>query len=62
MNTHISAAMRSFTDARQGWLTVVRLPAYAPDLNPAEGGCSAEVRPGLSLWWAATGLPAEVLA
>ncbi len=54
--------MRSFTDARQGWLTVVRLPAYAPDLNPAEGGCSAEVRPGLSLWWAATGLPAEVLA
>ncbi|MGO9077531.1 MAG: transposase [Streptosporangiaceae bacterium] len=37
LNTHISAAMRSFTDARQGWLPVVRLPAYAPDLNPAEG-------------------------
>jgi hypothetical protein len=28
--------MRAFTDARGDWLTVVRLPAYAPDLNPAE--------------------------
>ena len=36
-NTHISAAMRTFTDAHRDWLTVVRLPAYAPDLNPAEG-------------------------
>jgi hypothetical protein len=37
LNTHISAAMRAFTDAHRDWLTVVRLPAYAPDLNPAEG-------------------------
>jgi len=37
LNTHVSAAMRTFTDAHQDWLTVVRLPAYAPDLNPAEG-------------------------
>jgi putative transposase len=37
LNTHGSAAMRTFTDAHQDWLTVVRLPAYAPDLNPAEG-------------------------
>ena len=29
--------MRAFTDAHDDWLTVVRLPAYAPDLNPAEG-------------------------
>jgi hypothetical protein len=29
--------MRTFTDAHRDWLTVVRLPAYAPDLNPAEG-------------------------
>ena len=29
--------MRAFTDAHCDWLTVVRLPAYAPDLNPAEG-------------------------
>ena len=38
LNTHVSAAMRAFTDAHQDWLTVVRLPAYAPDLNPAEMG------------------------
>jgi hypothetical protein len=37
LNTHISAVMRAFTDAHDDWLTVVRLPAYAPDLNPAEG-------------------------
>jgi putative transposase len=29
--------MRSFIDAHPGWLTVVRLPAYAPDLNLAAG-------------------------
>jgi transposase len=37
LNTHISAVMRTFTGAHRDWLTVVRLPAYAPDLNPAEG-------------------------
>jgi hypothetical protein len=37
LNTHVSAVMRTFTDARRDWLTVVQLPAYAPDLNPAEG-------------------------
>ena len=35
LNTHISAAMRELTAARD-WLHVIRLPAYAPDLNPAE--------------------------
>ena len=37
LNTHISATMRTFISAHPGWLTEVRLPAYAPDLNPAEG-------------------------
>jgi transposase len=37
LNTHIGAAMRTFTGAHRDWLTVVRRPAYAPDLNPAEG-------------------------
>lgn len=37
LNTHTSAAMRKFTGAHPDWLTVVQLPAYAPDLNPAEG-------------------------
>ena len=35
LNTHISAAMRELIAARD-WLHVIRLPAYAPDLNPAE--------------------------
>lgn len=37
LNTHISAAMREFVAAHHEWLTVVRLPAYAPELNPVEG-------------------------
>src|SRR5512144_831451 len=28
--------MRAFLDTHTGWLTVVQLPAYAPDLNAAE--------------------------
>ena len=36
LNTHVSAAMRVMVDARD-WLHVIRLPAYAPDLNPTEG-------------------------
>jgi hypothetical protein len=35
VNTHISVAMRELIAARD-WLHVIRLPAYAPDLNPAE--------------------------
>lgn len=35
LNTHISAAMRALIAARD-WLHVIRLPAYAPDLNPTE--------------------------
>jgi transposase len=29
--------MRGFTESHCDWLTVVQLPSYAPDLNPAEG-------------------------
>jgi putative transposase len=36
LNVHVSVRMRALIAARD-WLTVVRLPAYAPDLNPAEG-------------------------
>lgn len=35
LNTHVSAAMRELIAARD-WLRVIRLPAYAPDLNPVE--------------------------
>jgi hypothetical protein len=37
LNTHISAAMGVFISGHPGWLTEVRLPSYAPELNPAEG-------------------------
>lgn len=33
---HVDAAMRSLI-ATRSWLTVYRLPPYAPDLNPVEG-------------------------
>ncbi|WP_440072702.1 transposase [Streptosporangium sp. OZ121] len=33
---HLSRAMRIAIEARP-WLTVFQLPAYAPELNPAEG-------------------------
>jgi putative transposase len=36
LNTHVSAAMRHLI-ANRDWLHVIRLPAYAPDLNPTEG-------------------------
>ena len=41
LDTHRSRKMRAFTDAREDWLTVVQLPAYAPDLNAIEGAWSA---------------------
>jgi len=36
LNTHASKTMKHMIEQRS-WLTVVLLPAYAPDLNPAEG-------------------------
>jgi putative transposase len=35
LNTHRSAAMRELIASR-AWLRVIRLPAYAPELNPVE--------------------------
>ena len=37
LNTHISAVMGRFVSSHPDWLTEVRLPAYAPELNAAEG-------------------------
>lgn len=36
LNTHLAAGMRQYADEHD-WLTIVQLPSYAPDLNPAEG-------------------------
>ena len=41
LNTHVSAVMRPFVSSHPGWLTEVRLPAYAPELNAAEGAWAA---------------------
>jgi transposase len=41
LNTHVSAVMRAFVSSHPGWLTEVRLPAYAPELNAAEGAWAA---------------------
>jgi DDE superfamily endonuclease len=53
LNTHRSRKMRAFTEAREDWLTVVRLPAYAPDLNAVEGAWSV-MKSGLGNHTAAT--------
>jgi hypothetical protein len=36
LDTHVPATMKQLLAARP-WLTVFLLPAYAPELNPAEG-------------------------
>ncbi|WP_211349062.1 transposase [Micromonospora pisi] len=46
LDTHVSAAVRALIAARN-WLTVIRLPAYAPDLNPTEGAW-AHLKRGLA--------------
>ena len=40
LNTHRSATMRAFVQAHRDWLTVARLPADAPELNPVESAWS----------------------
>ena len=45
--------MRAFTEAREDWLTVIRLPGYAPDLNAVEGVWSV-MKAGLGNHSAAT--------
>src|SRR3954447_23637316 len=46
LNVHRSAAMRRFCEAHPDWLTVVQLPAYAPELNATEGVWAGQTRPG----------------
>ena len=53
LNTHRSKKMRQFTDARDEWLTIIHLPAYAPDLNAVEGAWSV-MKSGLGNHAAAT--------
>lgn len=36
LGAHTSRRMRTYLASRRAWLTVERLPAYAPELNPVE--------------------------
>ncbi|WP_323186146.1 hypothetical protein [Streptomyces sp. NBC_00047] len=36
LNTHLAAGLKQY-EAEHDWLTTVRLPSYAPDLNPRRG-------------------------
>lgn len=38
LNTHLSGVMRTLLQAHRDWLTVIQMPAYAPDLNPVAPG------------------------
>jgi transposase len=40
LNTHLSKKMHAFTTGHPDWLTVIQLPAYAPELNAVEGAWS----------------------
>ena len=37
LNVHLAPELASFAAENKAWLRVYRLPAYAPDMNPAEG-------------------------
>jgi hypothetical protein len=37
LSAHRSIRMRAWLDSQHDWLTMERLPAYAPELNPVEG-------------------------
>ncbi|MEU3045795.1 transposase [Streptomyces sp. NPDC006984] len=34
---HHAKLLREFCDRNSDWLTIIKLPPYAPDLNPVEG-------------------------
>ncbi len=37
LQAHRSREVQQYRDTNRGWLTIERLPAYAPELNPVEG-------------------------
>jgi len=37
LHAHRSLETRAYVESQRAWLTVHRLPAYAPELNPVEG-------------------------
>jgi len=37
LNIHLAPELAGFAQENEAWLRIYRLPAYTPDLNPAEG-------------------------
>jgi transposase len=37
LNIHLAPELAEFAEQNQAWLRIYRLPAYTPDMNPAEG-------------------------
>ena len=37
LNIHLAPELADFAEENKAWLRIYRLPAYTPDLNPAEG-------------------------
>lgn len=37
MNVHLDRRLVAFAAGHSTWLTLVQMPVYAPELNPAEG-------------------------
>lgn len=37
LNVHLTSELATFITENKQWLTVFRLPSYAPELNPVEG-------------------------
>ncbi|MFI0425237.1 transposase [Spongiactinospora sp. 9N601] len=37
LNVHLAGQLADFAAENAGWLRLIQLPAYAPELNPAEG-------------------------
>jgi hypothetical protein len=60
LNIHLAPELAEFAAENKEWLRIYRLPAYAPDLNPAEMGLpQCELRRS-SLAWLPGSLSVEV--
>jgi transposase len=61
LNIHLAPELASFAAENKDWLRVYRLPAYAPDMNPAEMSLSqCKLRRSSSAPWLSGSLSLEV--
>ena len=68
LNIHLAPELAEFAEQNKAWLRIYRLPAYAPDLNPAEMGLpqcelrrsSLSLLPGSLSFEVSVGMPSSV--